>query len=85
MGRIRRKITYTIASYAYLDDDDGETIKAAESIVGRIRSQRTAERIIERKVGRPVIITNVSTVTEVREMTAEDFITHSQLVDTFED
>lgn len=84
MGRIRRKITYTIASYAYLDDD-GETIKAAEPIVGRIRSQRTAERIIERKVGRPVIITNVSTVTEVREMAAEDFITHSQLVDTFED
>ena len=84
MGRIRRKITYTIASYAYLDDD-GETIKAAEPIVGRIRSQRTAERIIERKVGRPVIITNVSIVTEVREMTAEDFIAHSQLVDTFED
>ena len=84
MGRIRRKITYTIASYAYLDDD-GETIRAAEPIVGRIRSQRTAERIIERKVGRPVIITNVSTVAEVREMTAEDFITHSQLVDTFED
>lgn len=84
MGRIRRRVTYTIASYAYLDDD-GETIKAAEPIVGRIRSQRTAERIIERKVGRPVIITNVSTVTEVREMTAEDFIAHSQLVDTFED
>lgn len=84
MGRIRRRVTYTIASYAYLDDD-GETIKAAEPIVGRIRSQRTAERIIERKVGRPVIITNVSTVTEVREMTAEDFIMHSQLVDTFED
>lgn len=84
MGRIRRRVTYTIASYAYLDDG-GETIKAAEPIVGRIRSQRTAERIIERKVGRPVIITNVSTVTEVREMTAEDFITHSQLVDTFED
>ena len=84
MGRIRRKITYTISSYAYLDDD-GETVKAAEPIVGRIRSQRTAERIIERKVGRPVIIINVSTVTEVREMTAEDFITHSQLVDTFED
>ena len=84
MGRIRRKITYTIASYACLDDD-GETIKAAEPIVGRIRSQRAAERIIERKVGRPVIITNLSTVTEVREMTAEDFITHSQLVDTFED
>ena len=84
MGRIRRKITYTIASYAYLDDD-GETIKAAEPIVRRIRSQRTAERIIERKVGRPVIITNMSIVTEVREMTAEDFITHSQLVDTFED
>lgn len=71
MSRIRRRVTYTIASYAYLDDD-GETVK-------------TAERIIERKVGRPVIITNVSTVTEVREMTAEDFITHSQLVDTFED
>lgn len=84
MSRIRRRVTYTIASYAYLDDD-GETIKAAEPIVGRIRSQRTAESIIERKVGRPVIITNVSTVTEVREMTAEDFITHSQLVDTFED
>lgn len=84
MSRIRRRVTYTIASYAYLDDD-GETVKAAEPIVGRIRSQRTAERIIERKVDRPVIITNVSTVTEVREMTAEDFITHSQLVDTFED
>lgn len=84
MGRIRRRVTYTIASYAYLDDD-GETIKAAESIVGSIRSQRTAEGIIERKVGRSVIITNMSTVTEVREMTAEDFITHSQLVDTFED
>ena len=84
MGRIRRKITYTIASYAYLDDD-GDTIKSAEPIVGSVRSQRTAERIIERKVGRPVIITNVKTVTEVREMTAEDFITHSQLVDTFED
>lgn len=84
MGRIRRRVTYTIASYAYLDDD-GNTVKAAEPIVGRIRSQRTAERIIERKVGRPVIITNVSIVTEVREMTAEDFITHSQLVDTFED
>lgn len=83
MGRIRRRVTYTIASYAYLDDD-GETVKAAEPIVGRIRSQRTAELIIERKVGRPVIITNVSTVTEVREMTAEDFISHSQLVDTFE-
>lgn len=84
MGRIRRRVTYTIASYAYLDDD-GETVKAAEPIVGRIRSQRTAERIIERKVGRAVIITNISTVTEVREMTAEDFIAHSQLVDTFED
>lgn len=84
MGRIRRRVTYTIASYAYLDDE-GETVKAAEPIVGRVRSQRTAERIIEHKVGRPVIITNVSTVTEVREMTAEDFIAHSQLVDTFED
>ena len=84
MGRIRRRVTYTIASYAYLDDD-GETIKAAEPIVGSIRSQRTAERIIERKVGRAVIITNISTVTEVREMSAEDSITHSQLVDTFED
>lgn len=84
MGRIRRRVTYSIASYAYLDDD-GETVKAAEPIVGRIRSYRTAERIIERKVGKPVIITNVSTVTEVREMTMEDFIAHSQLVDTFED
>lgn len=84
MGRIRRRVTYTIASYAYLDDD-GETVKATEPIVGRIRSQRTAEHIIERKVGKPVIITNVSTVTEIREMAMEDFIAHSQLVDTFED
>lgn len=84
MGRIRRRFTYTIASYAYLDDD-GETVKAAEPIVGRIRSQRTAERIIERKVGKSVIIMNVSTVTEVREMTMEDFIAHSKLVDTLED
>jgi hypothetical protein len=71
-----REVTKTTAKVAVLEMEDGQPVAAElpdEIFVGKI-SLEQAQRLLNKKYGKPVTVFGVETDTKTYEMAVEDFI-----------